>query len=73
MSNFGLLNETDLIVISADYYVKQKPKNNELTKHVNEMSSLKKRINKNQEQMKDVCSNVMEMKKEMDDIKQMMR
>ena len=44
MKNFGLLYETDLIVISADYYVKQKPKDNEVSKHVKDLYVVKDRI-----------------------------
>ena len=73
MSNFGLLYETDLIVISADYYVNQKPKNNEIAKLGQEMKCMKTQITEQEDQMQDMCSSVNEMRKEMDDIRQMMK
>ena len=73
MSNFGLLDETDLMVISADYYVKKKPKNNEVAKLGQELQTMQSQVSQNEEDMEEMTSNVSEMRKELDDIRQMMK
>ena len=64
MSKLGLLYETDLIVISADYYVHQKPKNNEIKTLQSDMKGMKTQITELQDQVK---NNAIEIKREMNE------